>query len=41
MPKLSRRSHGVSVSEMPHETEEEEERDEEESGDDLDDVEKF
>ena len=41
MPKLSRRSHGVFVSEMPYEMEEEEERDEEDSGDDLDDVEKF
>ena len=41
MPKLSRRSLGVFVSEMPYEMEEEEERDEEDSGDDLDDVEKF
>ena len=41
MPQLSRRSHGVSVPEMPYEMEEEEERDEEDSGDDLDDVEKF
>ena len=41
VPKLSRRSHGVFVSEMPHEMEEEEARDEEDSGDDLDDVEKF
>ena len=41
MPKLSRRSHGVFVSEMPYEMEEEKERDEEDSGDDLDDVEKF
>ena len=42
VPKLSRRSHGVFVSEMPYEMEEEEEeRDEEDSGDDLDDVEKF
>ena len=41
MPKLSRRSHGVFVSDMPYEMEEEEERDEEDSGDDLDDVEKF
>ena len=41
LPKLSRRSHGVFVSEMPHETEEEEERDEEDSSDDLDDVENF
>ena len=41
VPKLSRRSHGVFVSEMPNEMEEEEERDEEDSGDDLDDVEKF
>ena len=40
VPKLSRRSHGVFVSEMPHETEEEEERDEEDGGDDLDDVDK-
>ena len=39
VPKLSRRSHGVFVSEMPYETKEEEERDEEDSGDDLDDVE--
>ena len=38
VPKLSRRSHGVFVSEMPYEMEEEEERDEEDSGDD---VEKF
>ena len=35
VPQLSRRSHGVFVSGMPHETEEEEERDEEDSGDDL------
>ena len=41
MPKLSGRSHGVFVSEMPFEMEEEEERDEEDSGDDLDDVEEF
>ena len=41
VPKFSRGSHGVFVSEMPHETEEEEERDEEDSGDDLDDVENF
>ena len=41
VPKLSRRSHGVFVSEMPYEMEEEEERDEEDNGDDLDDVEKF
>ena len=41
VPKLSRRSHGVFVSEMLYEMEEEEERDEEDSGDDLDDVEKF
>ena len=40
VPKLSRRSHGVFVSEMPCEMEEEEEeRDEEDSGDDLDNVE--
>ena len=38
---LSRRSHGVFVSEMPYEMEEEEERDEEDSGDDLDDVEEI
>ena len=41
VPKLSRRSHGVFVSEMPYETEEEEERDEGDNGDDLDDGEKF
>ena len=41
VPKLSRRSHGVFVSETAHETEEEEEQDEEDSGDDVDDVEKF
>ena len=41
MPQLSRRSHGVFVSEMPYETEEEEERDEKDSDNDLDDVEKF
>ena len=41
VPKLSRRSHGVFVSEMPYEMEEEDERDEEDSGDGLDDVEKF
>ena len=41
VPKLSRRSHGVFVSEIPYEMEEEEERDEEDSGDDLDDVEKL
>ena len=41
VPKLSRRSHGVFVSEMPYEMEEEEERNEEDSGDDLDDVENF
>ena len=41
MPKVSRRSHGAFVSEMPYEMEEEEERDEEDSGDDLDHVEKI
>ena len=41
VPKLSRRSHGVFVSEMPYQMAEEVERDEEDSGDDLDDVEKF
>ena len=40
VPKLSRRSHGVFVSEIPHEKEKEEEH-EEDSGDDLDDVENF
>ena len=40
VPKLSRRSHGVFVSEMPHEKEKEEEHGYD-SGDDLDDVEKF
>ena len=39
--KLSRRSHGVSVSETPQEMEEEEENDEEDSSDDLDYVERF
>ena len=41
VPKLSRRSHGVFVSEMPYEMAEEEERDGEDSCDDLDDVENF
>ena len=41
VPKLIRRSHGVFVSEIPYEMEEEEERDEEDNGDDLDGVEKF
>ena len=41
VPKLNRRSHGVFVSEMPPETEEEEEEiDEETRIDSLDDVEK-
>ena len=40
VPNLNRRSHGVFVSEMPQETEEEEEIDEEISIEDLDDVEK-
>ena len=39
IPKLSRRSHGVFVSEMPQEMEEEEKHDEEDSSDDLGDVE--
>ena len=38
VPNFSRRSHGVFVSEMPYEMEQEEEREEEDSGDDLDDV---
>ena len=41
VPKLNRRSHGVFVSEMPIEEEEEEEIDEDASTDDLEDVEKF
>ena len=41
VPKLNRRSHGVFVSEMPLEEEEEEEIDEETSIDGLEDVEKF
>ena len=41
VPKLNRRSHGVFVSEMPPEAQEEEEIDEETSIDSLDDVEKF
>ena len=40
-PKLSRRSHGVFVSEMPQEMVEEEVHDEEDSSDDLGDVEKY
>ena len=39
VPKLSRRSHGVFVSEMLQEMEEEKEHDEEDSSDDLSDVE--
>ena len=41
VPKLNRRSHGVFVSDMPLEEEEEEEIDEETSIDGLEDVEKF
>ena len=41
VPKLSRRSHAVFVSDMPYEMEEEEKRDEDYNGDDLDDVENF
>ena len=41
VPKLSRRSHGALVSEMPIEEEEEEEIDEDASIDGLEDVEKF
>ena len=41
VPKLNRRSHGVFVSEMPIEEEEEEEIDEDARIDDLEDVEKF
>ena len=41
VPKLNRRSHGVLVSEMPIEEEEEEEIDEDASIDGLEDVEKF
>ena len=41
VPKLNRRSHGVFVSEMPIEEEEEEEIDEDASIDGLEDVEKF